>query len=73
MTPAWRFDGPWNWTPFDQEPAGRGLEWPLTLLTRAATPCTTEDARAVGASTASGSHQETVQEWMTLTEASPTP
>ncbi|MGW1540114.1 hypothetical protein ACWCPM_07580 [Streptomyces sp. NPDC002309] len=70
---AWTFDGPWDWTPFDGEPAGPGPEWPLVLLTRAGTPCAAEEAEAVAASTASGSHQETVRAWMSLTEASPTP
>ncbi|MFF9492607.1 hypothetical protein [Streptomyces flaveolus] len=70
---AWRFDGPWDWAAFDGEPAGAGPEWPLVLLTRAGTPCTVEDAEAVAASTASGSHRTTVRDWMSLTEASPTP
>ncbi|MFJ6636709.1 hypothetical protein ACIQMR_35890 [Streptomyces sp. NPDC091376] len=70
---AWRFDGPWDWTAFDGERAGTGPAWPLILLTRAAKPCCVEDAEAVAASTASGSHQKTVRDWMALTEASPTP
>ncbi|MEV5343443.1 hypothetical protein AB0K93_33975 [Streptomyces sp. NPDC052676] len=70
---AWRFDGPWNWTPFDGEPVGAGPEWPLALLTRAGTPCSVEDAEAVATSTASGSHQKTVRVWTSLTKASPTP
>ncbi|MGW8359367.1 hypothetical protein ACWGK1_02160 [Streptomyces wedmorensis] len=70
---AWRFDGPWDWTAFDGEPAAAGPAWPLLLLTRAGAPCTIEDSAAVAASTASGSHQETVGDWMALTKASPTP
>lgn len=70
---AWRFDGPWDWTAFDGESDGAVPEWPLVLLTRAGTPCFVEDAEAVAASTASGSHQEMVREWMSLTEASPAP
>ncbi|MFI9150511.1 hypothetical protein [Streptomyces sp. NPDC053367] len=70
---AWRFDGPWDWTAFDGEPVGAGPEWPLVLLTRAGEPCSADDAEAVAASTATGSHQETVREWMALTQASPTP
>ena len=70
---AWRFDGPWDWAAFDGAPPGAGPEWPLVLLTRAGTPCSAEDAEAVGAGTATGSHQETVRAWMSLTEASPTP
>ncbi|MFF9909066.1 hypothetical protein [Streptomyces sp. NPDC013457] len=70
---AWRFDGPWDWTPFDGEPTGAGPAWPLALLTRARTPCSAADAEAVAAGTASGSHLETVRAWMALTKASPTP
>ncbi|MEH0580185.1 hypothetical protein QBA54_38230 [Streptomyces sp. B21-108] len=70
---AWRFDGPWDWTAFDGGPAGAGPAWPLVLLTRAGTSCAVEDAEAVAASTACGSHQQTVRGWMALTEASPTP
>ncbi|MEV8444344.1 hypothetical protein [Streptomyces parvus] len=70
---AWRFDGPWEWTAFDDEPAGAGPTWPLVLLSRAGTPCSAGDAEAVAASTASGSHQQTIRDWMALTEASPTP
>ncbi|MGV9349282.1 hypothetical protein ACWDSD_31685 [Streptomyces spiralis] len=70
---AWRFEGPWDWTAFDGAPAGSGPEWPLALLTRAGTPRSGVDAEAVAASTAIGSHQETVRQWMSLTDASPTP
>jgi hypothetical protein len=70
---AWRFNGPWDWGPFDGESAGAGPKWPLVLLARAGTPCSVEDAKAVATGTASGSHQETLQEWMSLTEASPAP
>ncbi|MFE4171482.1 hypothetical protein ACFRR7_05400 [Streptomyces sp. NPDC056909] len=70
---AWRFEGPWDWTAFDGAPTGAGPEWPLVLLTRAGTPCSDVDAEAVAASTAIASHQETVRQWMSLTEASPTP
>lgn len=70
---AWRFEGPWDWTAFDQAPIGAGPEWPLILLTRAGTPRSAPDAETVATSTAIGSHQETVRRWMSLTEASPTP
>lgn len=70
---AWRFDGPWNWTAFDGEPLGAGPEWPLVLLTRGGTPCSVEDAEAAAASTANGSHQKTVRDWTSLTNASPAP
>ncbi|WP_330461609.1 hypothetical protein OIB37_34915 [Streptomyces sp. NBC_00820] len=70
---AWRFDGPWDWAPFDGEGPGAGPEWPLVLLTRSGTPCSDSDAETVAAGTATGSHQETVRRWMSLTEASPTP
>lgn len=70
---AWRFDGPWDWTAFDGAGTGPGPEWPLILLTRAGAPCSVPDAEAVAAGTATGSHQDTVRHWMSLTEASPTP
>ncbi|MEV5600688.1 hypothetical protein AB0L33_04470 [Streptomyces sp. NPDC052299] len=70
---AWRFDGPWDWTPFDGEPVGTGPAWPLVLLTRAGAPRSPEDAAAVAASTAEGSHQGTLRGWTALTGASPTP
>ncbi|MFG2350651.1 hypothetical protein [Streptomyces phaeochromogenes] len=70
---AWRFEGPWDWTAFDGAPTGEGPEWPLVLLTRAGMPCSDLDTEAVAASTAIGSHQETVRRWMSLTDASPTP
>lgn len=70
---AWRFGEPRNWTAFDGESVGAGPEWPLVLLTRAGTPCSAEGAKAVATSTASGSHQETVREWVSLTAVSPAP
>jgi hypothetical protein len=70
---AWRFDGPWQWEPFDGAGPGTGPEWPLVLLTRAGSPCSPADADAVARGTATGSHHETVRHWMSLTEASPTP
>ncbi|MEV5173687.1 hypothetical protein AB0L10_21955 [Streptomyces flaveolus] len=68
---AWLFHGPWEWTAFDGAGAGAGPEWPLVLLTRAGAPCSVADAEAVAAGTATGSHQETVRHWMSLTDASP--
>ncbi|MBL1086984.1 hypothetical protein JK359_34325 [Streptomyces actinomycinicus] len=70
---AWRFDGPWDWSAFDGADAGTGPAWPLVLLTRSGTPCSPADAEAVAGGTATGSHQETVRRWMSLTGASPTP
>ncbi|KOV71695.1 hypothetical protein ADL00_07160 [Streptomyces sp. AS58] len=70
---AWRFDGPWDWTPFDGAQTGVVPQWPLILLTRAGSPCSDTHAEAVAAGTATGSHQGTVQRWMSLTQASPTP
>ncbi|GLX23699.1 MULTISPECIES: hypothetical protein [Streptomyces] len=72
---AWRFEGPWDWVPFDGAPPGAGPGWPLVLLARAGAPCPAGDAAAaaVAAGTAAGSHQETVRQWMSLTGASPTP
>ncbi|MEV8320542.1 hypothetical protein AB0Q95_40980 [Streptomyces sp. NPDC059900] len=70
---AWRFNGPWDWTAFDGAGPGTVPQWPLILLTRSDVPCSPEDAETVAAATATGSHEETVRHWMTLTEASPTP
>ncbi|MFF8731665.1 hypothetical protein ACF073_35020 [Streptomyces sp. NPDC015171] len=70
---AWRFAGPWDWHAFDGAGPGAGPEWPLVLLTRDGAPCSTADAEAVTASTAAGSHQDTVRHWMSLTQATPTP
>lgn len=72
---AWRFNGPWDWTAFDGDSYGAAPVWPLTLLARAGAPRSPDDpeARAVAASTAHGSHEETVRTWTALTEASPTP
>ncbi|MEU4082189.1 hypothetical protein [Streptomyces venezuelae] len=70
---AWLFEGPWNWTAFDAMSPGAGPQWPLALLTRSGTPCSVADAEAVAEATTTGSHQETLQHWMSLTEASPTP
>ncbi|MET9605201.1 hypothetical protein ABZZ17_09050 [Streptomyces sp. NPDC006512] len=70
---AWRFDGPWDWAAFDGAGPGAGPEWPLVLLTRSGAPCSTADAEEVAADTETGSHQETVRRWMSLTQASPTP
>ncbi|MGW2939370.1 hypothetical protein ACWDA7_48510 [Streptomyces sp. NPDC001156] len=70
---AWRFSGPWDWAAFDGEEPGTGPKWPLILLTRSGAPCSIAEAEAVVRGTATGSHQETVRQWMSLTEASPTP
>ncbi|MER5706110.1 hypothetical protein AB0B13_24505 [Streptomyces sp. NPDC042898] len=72
---AWLFGGPWDWTAFDGEGPGAGPAWPLVLLTRSGEPCSVGDgdAEAVAEGTVTGSHQETVRRWMSLTEASPTP
>ncbi|MER7764516.1 hypothetical protein [Streptomyces sp. NPDC097619] len=70
---AWRFDGPWDWTAFDGAPAAGGPAWPLVGLTRAGTCCSVEEAAAVAASTANGSHGETLRAWTALTATSPTP
>ncbi|MFI7500782.1 hypothetical protein ACIBVL_20210 [Streptomyces sp. NPDC049687] len=69
---AWRFDGPWDWHPFDDaephEPA-----WPLTLLTRHARLAGTPgEAEAVVAhATSTGSHQEECARWRAVSRASP--
>ena len=68
---AWRFDGPWDWYAYDRDETTRTPRWPLTLLTRAATPCTPEAASTVAAATATGSHDETLAHWTGLTDATP--
>ncbi|WP_327174777.1 hypothetical protein OG599_05340 [Streptomyces sp. NBC_01335] len=72
---AWRLRGPWEWEPFDGAAPGPGPVWPLVLLTRSGVPRSgaDADAEAVASGTATGSHQDTVRRWMSLTGASPTP
>lgn len=68
---AWRFDGPWDWHPFDgaepHEPA-----WPLTLLHRhtRANTTTTEEVSVTDA-TNPGSHQEECARWSGVARANP--
>ncbi|MFD6421130.1 hypothetical protein [Streptomyces sp. NPDC060198] len=69
---AWLHRGPWNWDAFDRAAPGPGPVWPLTLLTRTGVPRSAGDAEAVATGTATGSHQDTVRRWMSLTGASPT-
>jgi hypothetical protein len=69
---AWRFDGPWDWAPYD----GAGPpepRWPLTLLTRsgATGPGRPPGPDPVARATASGSHEEEVRHWRSLTDAEP--
>ncbi|MFH8491835.1 hypothetical protein [Streptomyces longisporoflavus] len=70
---AWQFNGSWDWHAFDGSGPCAVPAWPLILLTRAGVPCDPGDAETVAAATETGSHQETVRRWMTLTHASPTP
>ncbi|MFF6782547.1 hypothetical protein [Streptomyces sp. NPDC012510] len=70
---AWRFDGPWDWYAFDSGSILDTPRWPLTLLTRAGSPCTPEAATAVADATTTGSHPETLARWRSLTDATVTP
>ncbi|MFE5107257.1 hypothetical protein [Streptomyces sp. NPDC056663] len=69
---AWRFDGPWDWHPFDgaepHEPA-----WPLSLLTRHPGIDATNAAVeiAVADATKTGSHQEECARWSSVARANP--
>ncbi|MEE2052156.1 hypothetical protein [Nocardiopsis tropica] len=66
---VWRFDGPWDWSPFDggelREPT-----WPLTLLSRnnGAIPIT---AAALAQATRTGSHRQEMTRWIDLARAIP--
>ncbi|WP_432189621.1 hypothetical protein [Streptomyces sp. Tue6028] len=67
---AWRFDGPWDWHPFDgDEP--HEPRWPLALLTRGGS-ADEAGAAAVAAATKDGSHQGEVARWVELARARPT-
>ncbi|OIJ68046.1 hypothetical protein WN71_009595 [Streptomyces mangrovisoli] len=58
---AWRFDGPWDWHPYDgAEPASP--TWPLTLLTRDGEP-TPQAVAATDLATESGSHAAERDRW----------
>jgi hypothetical protein len=58
---AWRFDGPWDWSPFGASPL-RAPAWPLTLITRAG-EADRDAAAVIGRATASGSHQDEIDRW----------
>lgn len=61
---AWRFDGPWEWHPFDgQRPTVP--TWPLELLSRNGEP-TPEDTTEVARQTETGAHGEELQRWTRL-------
>ncbi|MFE9850030.1 hypothetical protein ACFYPN_14630 [Streptomyces sp. NPDC005576] len=72
---AWLFRGPWDWHAFDGGPPGPGPAWPLVLLTRSTLPRSAQEAEgeAVATGTATGSHEDTVRRWTSLTGASPKP
>ncbi|WP_063764278.1 hypothetical protein [Kitasatospora purpeofusca] len=67
---AWRFDGPWAWSPFDHD-RPRTPTWPLTLLARDGEP-TPEQTADVALATATGSHTQELWRWTELTQAEPT-
>lgn len=66
---AWRFDGPWDWHPFDGEQPSTPV-WPLTLLSRKG-ELAPEDAAPVARATEDGSHAEELKRWTELTLARP--
>ncbi|MGW5679262.1 hypothetical protein ACWEV4_29985 [Streptomyces sp. NPDC003860] len=61
---AWRFDGPWNWHPYDGQKPTTPV-WPLELLSRNGDP-TPEDTAAVAQQTETGSHEEELRRWTRL-------
>ncbi|MFF9571855.1 hypothetical protein [Streptomyces sp. NPDC014685] len=69
---AWRFDGPWDWCPFDgvgpHEPV-----WPLVLLTRRACADVTAAGAeaAVAGATRTGSHRKEIARWSAAAQAEP--
>ena len=58
---AWRFDGPWDWSPFGSSPR-LAPAWPLTLISRGG-EADPEAAAAIEQATASGRHQDEVDRW----------
>ncbi|WP_255305822.1 hypothetical protein [Streptomyces sp. Wb2n-11] len=69
---ARRFDGPWDWHPFDGAEPREPLR-PLTLLTREGRvdAAATEAGAAVAETTKTGSHQEERACWSALAQARP--
>ncbi|MFF4272894.1 hypothetical protein [Streptomyces sp. NPDC001536] len=64
---AWRFDGPWEWWPFDGGEPGTPV-WPLTLLARKGGPLV---PGPVARATATGSHTAEAARWRALTRVRP--
>ncbi len=52
---AWRFDGPWDWSPFGSSPVPAPV-WPLTLISRGG-EADPGAAAAIEQATAMGSHE----------------
>ncbi|MEU9287697.1 hypothetical protein AB0D57_24080 [Streptomyces sp. NPDC048275] len=66
---AWRFDGPWDWHPFDGGKPSTPA-WPLRLLDRAGDADAAAGA-AVARATSTGSHEAEPARWMERTQARP--
>ncbi|MFD6417055.1 hypothetical protein [Streptomyces sp. NPDC060194] len=66
---AWRFEGAWDWHPFDGT-RSTSPTWPLTLLTRRGEPAP-EAPEGVALATAHGSHAAERDRWTALTHVLP--
>jgi hypothetical protein len=66
---VWRFDGPWNWHPYDGH-AGIPT-WPLTLLAAGDGTTDAERKTRIAKATRTGSHQAEVDRWQQATNARP--
>lgn len=58
---AWRFGGPWDWSPFGSAPQ-LAPAWPLTLITRGG-EADPDAAAAIEQATASGSYRDEIARW----------
>lgn len=67
---AWRFEGPWEWRPFDDAGPHTPV-WPLTLLTREGDPLSLDVPDPVARATASGSHAAEAARRQALTGVPP--
>lgn len=68
---AWRFDGPWEWWPFDGAGPGAPV-WPLTQLARDGGPLAPDAPDPVARATATGSHAAEAARWQALARVPPT-
>ncbi|MFB6503151.1 MULTISPECIES: hypothetical protein [unclassified Streptomyces] len=68
---AWRFDGPWDWCPFDGGAGPHEPVWPLVLLARRSCADAAEAGAAVAGATRTGSHREEIARWRAVAQAEP--